>query len=81
VAAVSNRQAHQPKAASGNRCGFFSGKETRLEKARPKNNAAIIDILSNEPLGAKLPARKAVVQFVWEIIFDCPAHAAPAKPA
>jgi hypothetical protein len=60
---------------------FLSGKETRLEEARPKNNAAIIGISSNEPLGAKLPAREAAVQFVWEMVFDNPAHAAPAKPA
>ena len=47
----------------------MSGKETRLEEARPKNNAAIIGISSNEPLGAKLPAREAAVQFVWEMVF------------
>ena len=46
-----------------------------------KLSTAIIGISSNEPLGAKLPARKAVVQFVWEIVFDYPAHAVPAKSA
>ena len=46
-----------------------------------KLSTAIIGISSNEPLGAKLPAREAAVQFVWEMVFDNPAHAAPAKPA
>jgi hypothetical protein len=68
VAAVSNRQALQTKAASGNRCGFFRAAEIQDFQAQQKSSA-IIGHSFNGPLGTKVPAFEEAASFLLSSVF------------